>query len=73
MIQAGGEKLRPEIHKLIKLIWNKEELPHQWKESIVAPIQKRATKLTVVIIEAYHCCQLHTKCLSNILLPKLTS
>jgi hypothetical protein len=40
LIQAGGEILRSEIHKLIKLIWNKEELPHQWKESIVVPIHK---------------------------------
>jgi hypothetical protein len=31
----------PEIHKLIKLIWNKE-LPHQWKVSIVVPIHKKA-------------------------------
>jgi hypothetical protein len=31
-IQAGGETLLSEIHKLIKLIWNKEELPHLWKE-----------------------------------------
>jgi hypothetical protein len=30
LIQAGGGgKLHSEIHKLIKLIWNKEELPHQ--------------------------------------------
>jgi hypothetical protein len=32
LIQAGGEILRPEIHKLTKLIWNKEELPQQSKE-----------------------------------------
>jgi hypothetical protein len=32
LIQAGGETLCLEVHKLIKLIWNKEELPHQWKE-----------------------------------------
>jgi hypothetical protein len=31
LIQAGGETLHSEIHKLIKLIWNKE-LPHRWKE-----------------------------------------
>jgi hypothetical protein len=31
LIQAGGETLRSEIHKLIKLIWKKEELPQQWK------------------------------------------
>jgi hypothetical protein len=29
LIQAGGETLCSEIHKLIKLIWNKEELPHR--------------------------------------------
>jgi hypothetical protein len=61
LIQAGWETLRSEIHKLIKLIWNKEELPHQWKESIVVPIHERVIKLTVLIIEAYHWCQLHTK------------
>jgi hypothetical protein len=27
LTQAGGEILRSEIHKLIKLIWNKEEFP----------------------------------------------
>jgi hypothetical protein len=28
-IQAGGETLHSEVHKLIKLIWNKEEMPHK--------------------------------------------
>jgi hypothetical protein len=41
LIQAGGESLHSEIHKLIMLVWNKEELPHQWKESIVVPVHKR--------------------------------
>jgi hypothetical protein len=55
LIQAmGGGTLHSEIHKLIMLIWNKEELPHQWKESIVVPIHKKGIKLTAVIIEAYH-------------------
>jgi hypothetical protein len=44
LIQAGGETLRSEIHKLIKLIWSKEELPHQWKESFVIPIHKKGDK-----------------------------
>jgi hypothetical protein len=61
LIQAGGETLGSEVHKFIKLIWNKQ-LPHQWKESVLVPIQRRVLKLTVIIIEAYHCCQLHTKC-----------
>jgi hypothetical protein len=41
LIQAVGETLHSEIHKLIKLIWNKEELPHQWKEPIVVHIHKK--------------------------------
>jgi hypothetical protein len=43
LIQAGGETLHYEIQKLNMLIWNKEELPHQWKESIV-PIHKKGDK-----------------------------
>jgi hypothetical protein len=44
LIQAGGETLRSEIHKLIKLISNKEELPRQWNESVVVPIHKKGDK-----------------------------
>jgi hypothetical protein len=33
-----------EIHKLIKLIWNKEELLHQCKDAIVVPIHKKSEK-----------------------------
>jgi hypothetical protein len=32
LIQAGGEILLSEIHKLMNSVWNKEELPDQWKE-----------------------------------------
>jgi hypothetical protein len=35
------ETLCSEIHKLICSIWNKEELPQQWKESIIVPIHKK--------------------------------
>jgi hypothetical protein len=35
LIQVGGETLPSQIHKLIKSIWNKEELPDHWKESII--------------------------------------
>jgi hypothetical protein len=44
LIQAGRETLRSEDHKLIKLIWNKEELRHQWKETIMVPIHKKGDK-----------------------------
>jgi hypothetical protein len=39
MIQLGGEK-RLKIHKLINYIWNKDELPDHWSESIIVPIYK---------------------------------
>ena len=38
LIKAGGKTIRCEIHKLIISIWNKEELPEEWKESIIVPI-----------------------------------
>jgi hypothetical protein len=41
LIQGGRETLHSETHKLIMLIWNKEEMPHKWKESIVVPIHKK--------------------------------
>jgi hypothetical protein len=43
-IQAGGETLQSEIHKLINPIWNKEELPDQWKECIIVPICQKGYK-----------------------------
>jgi hypothetical protein len=33
VIHVGGETLSSEIHKLVNSVWNKEELPQQWKES----------------------------------------
>jgi hypothetical protein len=43
-IQAEREILYSEIRKLIMLIWNKEELPDQWKQSTVVPIHKKGDK-----------------------------
>jgi hypothetical protein len=64
LIQAGGETLHSEIHKLIKLIWNKE-LPHQWKESIVIPIHKKGDKTDIPLLTT------SLKILTNILLSRL--
>jgi hypothetical protein len=31
-------------HKLINSVWNKEELPDQWKEFIIVPVRKKGDK-----------------------------
>ena len=60
LIKAGGRTICCEIHKLIISIWNKEELPNEWKESIIVPVYKEGDK-TVITIGAYHYCPLRTK------------
>jgi len=44
LIQAEGNTLCSRVHKLINSIWNTEELPQQWKESILAPIYKKGDR-----------------------------
>ena len=44
LIKAGGRTIRCAIHKLIIFISNKEELPEEWKESIIVPIHKKWDK-----------------------------
>jgi hypothetical protein len=52
LIKAGGRTIPCEIHTLIIAVWNKEEWPEEWKESIIVPIYQKATKQIVVITEA---------------------
>jgi hypothetical protein len=44
LFQAGGEILLSAIHIFINSIWNKKDLPDQWKESIIIPILKKDDK-----------------------------
>jgi len=44
LIKAWGKTIHCEIHKLIISIWNKEELPEDWKDSIIVPIYKKDDK-----------------------------
>jgi hypothetical protein len=43
LIKPGVETLSI-IHKLINFIWNKDELPDQWKVFIILPIHKKGYK-----------------------------
>jgi hypothetical protein len=36
------------IHKLNHSVWNKEELPDHWKESIIVRVHKKGDKMTVI-------------------------
>jgi hypothetical protein len=44
MSKAEGEILCSEIQRLTCSIWNKEELPEQWKESIIVSVHKKGDK-----------------------------
>jgi hypothetical protein len=44
LIKAGGETLCSETHKCICSMWNKEELPQKWKESVTVPVHKKGDK-----------------------------
>jgi hypothetical protein len=72
MFKAGGETLCSEIRKLICSIWNKEELPQQWKESITVPIHKKGDKTDCNNYRGISLLSTAYKILSNILLARLT-
>ena len=44
LFKGGGRTIRSEIYKFINVIWSKEELPEEWKESIIVPIDKKGDK-----------------------------
>jgi hypothetical protein len=70
LIQAEGEILHSEIHKLIMLIW-KKELPLQRKESIVTPVHKKGEKTDCSNYRGISLLSTSYKILSNILLSRL--
>ena len=61
MVKAGGSTIRCVIHKLIIAIWNKEELPGEWKESIIIAIHKKDDKTDCNNYGGISICKLRTK------------
>ena len=59
-----------EIHKLIVLIWNKEELPQEWRESIIVPAHKKGDKMDCNNYREISLLSTSYKILSNILLSR---
>ena len=72
LIKEGGRTIRYQIHKLIVSIWNKEELPEQWKESITVPIHKKGDKTNCNNYRGISLLTTTYKILSNILFSRLT-
>jgi hypothetical protein len=72
LIQAGDAILRSEIHKCINSISNKEDLPHQWKESIIAPVRKQGNKTDCSNYYRISLLSTSYKFVSNILLSRLS-
>jgi len=72
LIKAGGRIIRYEIHKCIISIWNKEECPEEWKESITVSIYKKGNKTDCSNYNGISLLPTTYKILSNILLSKLT-
>jgi len=71
MIKAGCRTIRCEIRKLIISIWNEEELPDEWKESIIVPIYKKRDKTDCNNYRGISLLPTTYKVLSNILLSRL--
>jgi hypothetical protein len=71
LIQAGGELLLSAIHKLTNFVWSKEELPDQWKESIIVPVQIKGDKIDCHNYRGISLLSTSYTVLSNILLSRL--
>jgi len=61
LIKAGCRTLCYEIHKHFSSVWNMEELPDEWKESITVPIYKKGDKTDFGHYRSISLCQLRTK------------
>ena len=72
LFKAGGKTIHCEIHKLMISIWNKEDLPEDWKELIIVPIYKKGDKTDCSNDRGILLLPTTYKILSNILLSRLT-
>jgi hypothetical protein len=60
LIKARGRTFCYDSHELVYSAWNKDELPEEWKESIIVPIYRKGDKRIVLLIEAHHFLNLST-------------
>jgi hypothetical protein len=73
LIQAGDTKtFLCEIHKLVNSVWNKEELPVQWKESVIVPVYKKGDQTDCNNYRGISLLSTSYKILSDVLLSRLS-
>ena len=72
LIKTGGRTIRGQIQKLIISVRNKEELPEEWKQSIIVPFYKKGDKTDCNNYRGMSRLPTTYKILSNILLSRFT-
>jgi len=71
-ITSGSRTIHSEIHKLRNFIWNKGELPVDWKESMNVPASNKGNKTDCSNSTGKSLLASTYKILSNSRLPRLT-
>jgi hypothetical protein len=71
LIQARGEILLSAIRNLINSVFNKDELPDQWKESIIILVHEKGDKTDCNNYRGISLLSTSYRILSNILLSRL--
>jgi hypothetical protein len=72
MIKAGSRTIRSEIHELINSIWNKEEVPEEWKELIIVLLYKKGDKTDCSNYRGISLLSTMYNILSNLMMSRLT-
>jgi len=70
LIKAGGRTICYYIHKPVISVWNKEELPEEWKDSIIVCIFKKGDKIDCSNYRSVSLLPTAYKILSNIMLSR---
>lgn len=71
LLKHGGRSAKTEIHRLIDLIWKKEEMPNDWKTGLIAPIYKKGNKLECSNYRGVTLLNVAYKIFSSILLSRI--
>ena len=72
LFKTRSSTLDFEIHKVIHPVWNREELPEEWKEPIIVPICKKGDKTDGSNYRRMSLLPNTYKVFSNVLLSRLT-